>query len=100
MSRNSEGMFEGWRRRRAARRVKSGDGRPLQRFRWWQQLGRSLFYLRLSHGDGRQTVYAVDVRHWRSDDDGYVLALLYLNGRHHASSKVPATFPVDGASSR
>ena len=56
MAQNSEGMFEEWRQPRAAKRVKSGDGRPLQRFRWWQQLGRALFYLQLSHDNGRQTV--------------------------------------------
>ncbi len=55
-------MFEDVRQRRAARRVKPGDGRPLQRFRWWQLLNRSLFYLTLDRADGRRTVYAVDVR--------------------------------------
>ena len=50
-------MFEDWRRRRAAGRVKSGDGHPLKPFRWWQQFSRALFYLR---ADGRAE-YAVDV---------------------------------------
>ena len=53
-------MSEKSRRRRAARRVQPGDGRPLERFRWWQ-LSRSLFHL-----------------------------------RQHATSKVPAAFPVEG----
>ena len=55
-------MFEELRRRRAAGRVKPGSGRPLQRFRWWQQLSRSLFHLYLPGPGGRRTVYAVDVR--------------------------------------
>lgn len=91
-------MFEDWRRHRAAKRLKHGDGRPLQRFRWWQLLGRSLFYLPLPHKGGGQAVYAIDVRHWRDQwsSDGVVKAHLYLDGRHHAVSKVPAAFPVPG----
>jgi hypothetical protein len=88
-------MFEDVRRRLAAGRVKPGDGRPLQRFRWWQQLSRSLLYLSLHDTDGRLVVYAVDVRP-AGDHDGRVLADLYRDGRHHASSKLPATFPVEG----
>ena len=88
-------MFEELRRRRAAGRVKPGSGRPLQRFRWWQQLSRSLFYLYLPAPDGRRTVYAVDVRPM-GDQDGRVLAELYLDGRQVAMSKVPAAFPVEG----
>ncbi|MEV0219042.1 hypothetical protein [Streptomyces sp. NPDC050704] len=88
-------MLKEWRHRRAVQRVKPGDGRPLKRFRWWQMLTRALFHLRLMHDDGRQTVYAVDVRH-QSQSEGYVKAHLYLDGRHHAESKVPAVFPVQG----
>lgn len=91
-------MIREWRRRRAAKRVKSGDGRPLQSFRWWRQFGRALFYLYLTRDDGGQTVYAVDVRHWRDQwsEDGEVKAHLYLAGRQHAESKIPAAFPVEG----
>ncbi|MEV0633831.1 hypothetical protein AB0I77_02390 [Streptomyces sp. NPDC050619] len=88
-------MLKEWRHRRAVQRVKPGDGRPLKRFRWWQMLTRALFHLRLMDDDGRQTVYAVDVRH-QNQSDGYVKAHLYLDGRHHAESRVPAAFPVQG----
>lgn len=88
-------MFEEWRHRRAVQRVKPGDGRPLKRFRWWQMLTRALFHLRLMNDDGRRTDYAVDVRH-QNQSDGYVKAHLYLDGRHHAESRVPAVFPVPG----
>ncbi|GAA2645359.1 hypothetical protein [Streptomyces vastus] len=88
-------MFKEWRHRRAVQRVKPGDGRPLKRFRWWQMLTRALFHLRLVNDDGRQTVYAVDVRH-QNQSEGYVKAHLYLDGRHHAESRVPAVFPVQG----
>lgn len=88
-------MFQALRQRRAAQRVKSGDGRALKRFRWWQMLSRALFRLRLTDDDGRQRVYAVDVRH-QKQSDGYVKAHLYLDGRHHAESRVPAVFPVQG----
>ena len=90
-------MLQEWRRRRAVQRVKPGDGRPLQRFRWWQMfLGRALLHLQLTGGDGGPVVYSVDVRHWGDKDDGVVRARLYRDGRHHAESKVPAFFPVDG----
>ncbi|TPQ17142.1 hypothetical protein [Streptomyces sporangiiformans] len=88
-------MLKEWRHRRAVQRVKPGDGRPLKRFRWWQMLTRALFHLRLMNDDGRQTVYAVDVKH-QNQSEGYVKAHLYLDGRHHAESKVPAVFPVEG----
>jgi hypothetical protein len=90
-------MFKEWQHRRAAQRVKPGDGRELKRFRWWQSLTRALFHLRLMDDDGRQTAYAVDVRHQkRSSSSGRATAHLYLDGRHHAESKVPAFFPVQG----
>ncbi|MGV9851654.1 hypothetical protein ACWDWU_23210 [Streptomyces sp. NPDC003442] len=88
-------MIKEWRHRRAVQRVKPGDGRALKRFRWWQMLTRALFYLRLRNDDGRQTVYAVDIKH-QNTSDGYVKAHLYLDGRHHAESRVPAAFPVQG----
>ena len=90
-------MLKEWRRRRAVQRVKPGDGRPLKRFRWWQMfLGRALLHLQLTGDDGRRVVYSVDVRHWGDKDDGEVRARLYRDGRHHAESKVPAFFPVEG----
>lgn len=89
-------MFTEWRRRRAVQRVKPGDGRALKRFRWWQSLFRALFYLRLTHDDGRQTVYAFDVRHWQNQSSGEAKAHLYLDGRRHAESRLPAAFPVQG----
>ncbi|GAB2667697.1 hypothetical protein GCM10027271_29190 [Saccharopolyspora gloriosae] len=88
-------MFEQWRRDRALRRVKSGDGRPLKPFRWWQQFSRALLHLTLDHHDGHRTVYTVEVRHM-GDSNGEVKAHLFRDGRHHAVSKVPAAFPVDG----
>ncbi|WP_413099551.1 hypothetical protein [Streptomyces sp. Inha503] len=90
-------MFKEWRHRRAVQRVKPGDGRALKRFRWWQSLTRALFHLRLMNDDGRQTVYSVDVRHQKhSSSSGKVIAHLFLDGRHHAESTVPAVFPVQG----
>jgi hypothetical protein len=80
----------------AARRLKPGDGRPLQRFRWWQMPVRSLFSIRLTGAGGDVRTYAVDVRHWARLDDSKVRAHLFVDGRHEAESKVPASFPVDG----
>lgn len=84
-------MLRHWQRQRAARRLKGGTGRPLKRFRWWQVFtGRSLMHLHLP-----EAAYSVDVANG-GDDDGYVVANLYRDGRHHASSRVPAFFPVEG----
>jgi hypothetical protein len=51
-----------------------------------------LFYLELPDPDDRRHVYTVDVRRFT-----LVAAVhLYLDGRHHASSRTPAAFPVEG----
>jgi len=89
------GAFGSWRRGRALKRVRPGDGRILKRFRWWQALSRSLFYLRIT-GDNRNTVYAVDVRHAGDATTGDVTASLYLDGRQHSVCRLPAVFPVPG----
>lgn len=72
--------------------VKPGDGRPLKLFRMWQGLGRSLFYAPLETQEGEPHLYAVDVNFFDWEDR----ADLYLNGVHHAESKLPAAFPVVG----
>ncbi|MGJ9425926.1 hypothetical protein ACHABX_08800 [Nesterenkonia halotolerans] len=89
-------MVESFRRWRASKRLKEGDGRLLPRFRWWQIPVRALFTLPLADRDDRAMVYAVDVRHWANLDSGKVRAHLYLNGTHRAQSKLPARFPVEG----
>lgn len=89
-------MVKAWRRIWAIRRVKQGDGSPLQRYRWWQlPLGRALFHLRPSSDGRRRATYAVDVRHWGNQSGGEKTAHLHLDGRHHAQSKMPAVFPVE-----
>jgi catechol 2,3-dioxygenase-like lactoylglutathione lyase family enzyme len=90
-------MLTEWRRHRAVRRVRPGDGSPLKRFRWWQLfLGRALLHLDLTGADGRPVRYSVDVRHQGSGETGQVVAQVYRDGRHHASSRVPAVVPVEG----
>ena len=75
------------------RRVKPGDGRPLQRFRWWQLFtGRHLFYLDVDRADGGRNHYAVDVR--GAGDDGK--AFVYLESRQVARAHLPARIPVEG----
>ncbi|WP_180819498.1 hypothetical protein [Gordonia terrae] len=83
-------MFHQWMQQRTAPRMTPGDGRPLQRFRWWQLPGRALFHLQLD------TIYAVDVRHWQNQSSGEVTADLYRAGKQIAVSKLPAAFPVEG----
>ncbi|OQO90683.1 hypothetical protein B1813_14125 [Saccharomonospora piscinae] len=90
-------MLNDWKRHRAARRVKPGDGRPLKHYRWWQMLlGRSLLHLRLTGADARPVDYAVDVRTMGDKQDGEVRARLYRDGALHAQAKVPAAFSVEG----
>lgn len=89
-------MFKEIQERRAARRITPGDGRPLKRFRWWQLPYRSLFYLRLTETGGRQVVYAVDVKRGQDQTSPEAKADLYLDGSHHARSRLPAAFPVPG----
>ncbi|WP_339234113.1 hypothetical protein MKX40_16590 [Paenibacillus sp. FSL R5-0517] len=91
-------MFSKRSQLKAARRVKIGNGRPLKVFRWWQPLSRALFYLTLKNDEGQQVNFAVDVSYWQQflGDDGKGKAHLYLDGKHHAESKLPAAFPVTG----
>jgi hypothetical protein len=88
-------VYSDWKRRRAARRVKPGDGHALQRFRWWQLLSRALFHLSLTGADGEPEIWSVDVRLW-GDSNGEVRAELYRDGQHYARSKLPAAFSVPG----
>ena len=88
-------MFQQWRRRRAVRRIEPGDGRLVQRFRWWQLLGRSLFHLDIADAAGYSVKYTVDARQWKTDENGYMKVFLYRNGLQHAVSRAPAVFPVE-----
>lgn len=88
-------VFSDWKRRRATRKVRPGDGHALQRFRWWQPFSRSLLHVHLIEEDGQRHTWSIDVRHG-GNSDGEVLANLYRDGLHHARSKLPAVFPVPG----
>jgi hypothetical protein len=57
---------------------------------------RALLTLRLVGQDGRDIVYAVDVRNVGSQGSLEGRAHLFVDGRHHAQSKLPAVFPVEG----
>lgn len=72
--------------------IHAGDGHALKPFRPWQLLSRSLFYAPLETADGKPRRYAVNVNYFDWDDK----ADLYLEGIHHAQSKLPAEFPVEG----
>lgn len=83
-------VFRNWRRRRARQKVKPGDGHTLKPWHWWHLFWRSLFFLQLIDENGRQQTYAVSVNYFSETSQ----ADLYLNGRHHAVSELPAAFPV------
>lgn len=84
------GFFRRWNRQRKINKIKPGDGHDLKRYRFYQLFSRSLFYARLREKDGEVHTYAVDV-HYFSED---TTAQLYRDGKHIATSKYPAIFPV------
>ena len=89
-------MFKEWRHRRAAQRVKPGDGRAVEAF---PLVADAFPRTVLSSADERRRP-ADGLRRrrqaWQNQSSGNVKAHLYLDGRHHAESKVPAVFPVQG----
>ncbi|APX31450.1 hypothetical protein BH708_00450 [Brachybacterium sp. P6-10-X1] len=89
-------MFQQWRRRRAVKRIEPGDGSALRRFRWWQLLGRSMFHLDRPVPVEGPVRYTVDVRQWKTDENGTVMVHLYRDGLQHAVARAPALFPVEG----
>lgn len=88
-------MFSDSKRQRAARRVQPGDGHALKPFRWWDMITRTLFHLDLRTADGPAETWSVDTD-LLGDWDGADRAHLYRAGKHHATSKLPAAFPVPG----
>lgn len=88
-------MFEQWKRRRAQKRVKPGDGHALKPYRWWQPLSRALFHIRLPDEHGRTELWSVSVGLW-GDEDGRIWSQLYREGIHVAKATTPAQLPVPG----
>jgi len=85
-------VFRRWRRERANREVKAGDGRAIKPLRWWQGLHRSVFFHDTTDDDGNPLRYAVDIS--LIDPDGKVE--LFLDGAQVAVAIDPASFPVPG----
>jgi hypothetical protein len=54
---------------------------------------RSVLSIALDVGD-RQVMHTIEVKHGGDAESGVVRAALYLDGRLHAQSRVPARFPV------
>lgn len=82
---------------RRPRRVKRGDGRPLEPYRWWDLLfGRSLFFLEIDRADGGRSDYALDIRQSGKQSGDFGMAYIYLDSRQQAKAELPARFPVDG----
>lgn len=78
--------------RRKKSKIQPGDGHQLKPFRWWQMLGRSLFYAPLHTEDGSPRTYAVSVDYFDWADNADV----YLDEKHYARAKLPASIPVEG----
>lgn len=77
---------------RFPRRVKPGDGRALERFRWWQLFtGRHLFYLEIDRVDRGRSHYALDVRNGEDDRVAY----LYRDRLQIAKSGLPAKISLE-----
>lgn len=83
------------RRRRAARRLRNGDGRALPPFRVWQLLTRSLFHVRLQEPGEGTALWSVDTRHG-GNTNGEIWVDFYRDRRQVARSKPPAVMPVTG----
>lgn len=84
------GKYRRWRQQRRMNKVKQGDGHSLKRYRFWELFSRSLFFIEIDENDGSTNVYAVDVNYFSEKST----AELYRNGKHIATSKLPAAFPV------
>lgn len=82
--------YRRWRKNRAIKKIKPGDGHPLKPYKFWQPFSRSLFFIKLTEEDGKTNTYAVDVHYFNENET----AELYRNGKHEATSPLPATFPV------
>lgn len=90
-------MLSEYQRRKRGARVRAGNGRPLEPFRWWHMLsGRKLFSLSLVRADGSRAGYDVDVRLSGKQAGDFGMVHLYLDGRHHAESPLPTAMPVEG----
>jgi len=85
-------FFRKWRRQRSINKVKPGDGHELKPYRFYHLLSRSLFYARLQEVDDNIHIYAVNVNYFSEEET----AELYRDGKHIATSKLPAVFPVPG----
>ncbi|MEJ8767754.1 hypothetical protein WKU33_18245 [Oceanobacillus sp. HCA-5259] len=85
-------LLRNWRHQRKIGKVKPGDGHALKAYRFYHLLSRSLFYIRLDEDDGSSHTYMVDVNYFSEESK----ADMYRDGKHIATSKLPAAFPVPG----
>lgn len=85
-------MFRRWRRQKSLNKVKPGDGHALKPYSWIHLLYRTLFYARLREDDGNLHTYAVNVNYFSEKET----TELYRDGKHYATSKLPAVFEVPG----
>lgn len=89
-------MLSDRQRRKGAKRTRAGNGRPIEPFRWWHLLsGRKLFSLSVVRTDDGRANYDVDVRLSGRQAGDFGMVHLYLDGRHHAESTLPAAMPVE-----
>ncbi|MCG5104957.1 hypothetical protein [Oceanobacillus alkalisoli] len=85
-------FFRNWRHQRKLGKVKPGDGHTLKAYRFYHLLSRSLFHIKLNEEDGDLHTYMVNVNYFSEES----IADLYYDGKHIATSKLPAAFPVPG----
>ncbi|WP_035711762.1 hypothetical protein [Salibacterium aidingense] len=84
-------MFRFNRRNRRLKKVKKGDGHTLKKYKFWHIFTRSLFHIEIKNDKNEVLNYAVNYKYFVEEPR----ADLYREGRHIASSTLPATFPVE-----
>lgn len=85
-------QFRRWQRQKAVKKVQCGDGHSLEPYRLKHLFSRSLFYAKLHEDDGETHTYAVSVYYFSEEST----AELYRDGKHWATSELPAVFSVPG----
>ncbi len=85
-------QFRRWQSQKIVHKVQRGDGHLLEPYHLKHLFSRSLFYAKLREDDDIVHIYAVNVNYFSEEST----TELYRDGKHWATSELPAIFPVPG----